>query len=38
MIVSVGKEEYLLSGDGNLMPSKRGQRPPNLKYFDQGQK
>jgi len=34
-LVQVGKEEYILSADGLLMPSKKGQQPPNLKYFTQ---
>jgi hypothetical protein len=34
-LIQVGKEEYILSGDGLLMPSKKGQQPPNLKYFTQ---
>jgi hypothetical protein len=38
MLVQIGKEEYLLSGDGLLMPSKKGQQPPNLKYFTAGQR
>ena len=29
----VGKEEYYVSGDGYLMPTRRDQAPPNLKYF-----
>jgi hypothetical protein len=31
--VQIGKESYMISGDGLLMPTKRGQKPPNLKYF-----
>jgi hypothetical protein len=31
--VVIGKENYFLSADGNLMPSKKDQPPPNLKYF-----
>jgi hypothetical protein len=31
--VHIGNENYMLSGDGYLMPTKRGQRPPDLKYF-----
>ena len=31
--VWVGKESYFVSGDGYLMPTKKGQAPPDLKYF-----
>jgi hypothetical protein len=31
--VSVGKEHYFLSGDGFLMPSRKDQAPPDLRYF-----
>jgi len=34
-LVFVGKEEYYVSGDGYLMPTRRDQAPPNLKYFRQ---
>ena len=33
--VLIGKENYFLSGDGYLMPAKKGQAPPDLKYFKQ---
>ena len=33
--VQIGKEGYMLSGDGYLMPTKKGQQPPDLKYFKQ---
>ncbi len=33
--IYIGLEEYLLSGDGKLMPAKRGQAPPDLRYFNQ---
>ena len=36
--VAVGKETYFLSGDGYLMPSKKNQAPPDLRYFKQTQK
>ena len=32
--VTIGKEVYYLSGDGTIMPIKKGQSPPDLKYFD----
>jgi hypothetical protein len=31
--VFIGKENYYLSADGLLMPAKKDQPPPNLKYF-----
>jgi hypothetical protein len=31
--VQIGDESYMLSGDGYLMPTKKGQQPPDLKYF-----
>jgi hypothetical protein len=31
--VVIGGEPYMLSGDGDLMPSKKDQAPPDLKYF-----
>jgi len=31
--VRLGKENYMLSADGYLMPAKKGQPPPDLKYF-----
>jgi hypothetical protein len=31
--VQVGKEDYLLSADGLLMPVRKGQGPPDLRYF-----
>ena len=34
--VAIGKEIYFLSGDGNLMPAKKDQAPPDLKYFKRG--
>jgi hypothetical protein len=33
--VVIGSEPYMLSADGYLMPSKKGQAPPDLKYFNQ---
>jgi hypothetical protein len=33
--VRIGDQPYMLSGDGKLMPSKRGQQPPDLSYFKQ---
>jgi hypothetical protein len=31
--IVIGGEPYMLSGDGLLMPAKKGQAPPDLKYF-----
>jgi hypothetical protein len=36
--VFLGKETYFLSSDGYLMPSKKDQKPPDLKYFKPTQK
>jgi hypothetical protein len=36
--VTIGKEFYLLSWDGYLMPLKKGQQPPDTRYFPQAQK
>jgi hypothetical protein len=34
-LVFIGDEGYYLSGDGELMPIRKGQAPPDLKYFKQ---
>jgi hypothetical protein len=36
--VNIGKEHYFISADGHLMPAKKGQAPPDLKYFSQGKR
>jgi hypothetical protein len=36
--VGIGKENYFLSADGYLMPAKKGQQPPDLRYFNQSRK
>jgi hypothetical protein len=36
--VRVGKESYMLSADGLLMPARKDQAPPDLKYFKPPQK
>jgi hypothetical protein len=33
--VVIGKENYFMSADGLLMPAKKDQAPPDLKYFKQ---
>jgi len=32
-LVAIGKEMYVLRGDGVLMPAKKEQPPPDLSYF-----
>jgi hypothetical protein len=36
--VEIGKEAYFLSADGLLMPAKKDQKPPDLRYFGQARK
>ena len=36
--IGIGRENYFLSGDGLLMPAKKNQAPPDLRYFKQRQK
>ena len=36
--VIIGKEGYMLSADGFLMPAKKDQPPPDLRYFKPPQK
>jgi hypothetical protein len=36
--VTIGKDDYFLSSDGYLMPTKKGQSPPDLRYFKQSGK
>ena len=33
--VQIGDHNYVISGDGLLMPVRKGQPPPDLRYFDQ---
>ena len=35
--IVIGNENYFLSGDGLLMPTKKDQAPPDLKYFKPSQ-
>jgi hypothetical protein len=35
--VTIGKQVYFLSGDGTIMPMKKDQPPPDLKYFKRAQ-
>jgi hypothetical protein len=36
--VTIGKEYYMVTEDGYLMPTKKGQQPPDPKYFPTAQK
>jgi hypothetical protein len=36
--VEIGGQNYMMSADGYLMPARKGQQPPDLKYFKQTQK
>ena len=36
--VFIGKETYIMSADGYLMPTKKDQPPPDLRYFNQPRK
>jgi hypothetical protein len=36
--IVIGTENYFLSADGKLMPAKKDQAPPDLRYFKQTQK
>jgi hypothetical protein len=31
--IAIGDKDYLLSPDGLLMPVKKSQKPPDLRYF-----
>jgi hypothetical protein len=33
--VEVGGQNFFLSADGHLMPTRKGQAPPDLRYFNQ---
>jgi hypothetical protein len=36
--VEIGKQDYLLSPDGQLMPTRKDQPPPDLRYFNRSRK
>ncbi len=36
--VEIAKQSYFLSAEGHLMPTKKGQAPPDLRYFNQTRK
>ena len=38
MHVQIGKDAYFLSADGLLMPTRKDQSPPDLRYFKQSQR
>ena len=37
-LLAIGKDMYIIRADGLLMPAKKDQRPPDLRYFKQGTK
>jgi hypothetical protein len=37
-MIAIGKDNFFLSGDGMLMPVRKDQLPPDLRYFTQPQK
>jgi hypothetical protein len=37
-MVAIGKESYFLTGDGQLMPVRKDQPPPDLRYFKPSRK
>jgi hypothetical protein len=37
-MVVIGGDNFFLSADGLLMPAKKGQKPPDLRFFDQANK
>jgi hypothetical protein len=37
-MVAIGRESYYMSADGILMPVRKGQRPPDLRYFKEWQR
>lgn len=36
--IVIGESNYFVSGDGYLMPARKGQSPPDLRYFRQAPK
>ena len=36
--VKLGEESYMISADGYLMPAKKGQKPPDMRYFNRPSK
>ena len=37
-MIAIGEESYFLSGDGMLMPARKNQPPPDLRYFKRSTK
>jgi hypothetical protein len=37
-LIAIGHESYYMSADGLLMPIRKNQAPPDLRYFKQPQK
>ena len=37
-LIRIGTETYYRGGDGLLMPTRKGQSPPDLRYFKQAGK
>ena len=37
-MVRIGNDAYFLSADGLLMPTRKNQPPPDLRYFNQARK
>jgi hypothetical protein len=36
--IAIGKQDYMLSPDGQLMPTRKDQPPPDLRYFNRSRK
>jgi hypothetical protein len=36
--VAIGKQDYVLSPDGHIMPTRKDQPPPDLRYFNRNRK
>jgi hypothetical protein len=36
--VEIGKQDYVVGPDGHLMPTRKDQPPPDLRYFNRTQK
>ncbi len=37
-MIAIGDNSYWISGDGLLMPTRKGQAPPDLRYFERSKK
>ena len=37
VLVKIGNEQYFKAADGNLMPTRKDQPPPDLRYFKKAQ-